>query len=93
MGQDKEQDETKEPKAPVPGTIRIRENGTHEVWVDNSKPGKSRKHDYITPNSIRDKELEDLRHKLSTAKRLGWLLFVLGLLLGVLISWTFSGIC
>ncbi len=48
---------------------------------------------HITPDEIRDKELEDLRQKLSTAKRLGWLLLVLGLLLGVLISWAFSGIC
>jgi len=49
--------------------------------------------DHFTPDEIRDKELEDLRKKLSTAKRLGWLLFVLGLLLGALISLTFSGIC
>ena len=49
--------------------------------------------DHFTPDEIRDKELEDLRKKLSAAKRVGWLLFVLGLLLGALISWTFSGIC
>ena len=49
--------------------------------------------DYITPDKIRDKELEDLRQKLSTARRLGWLLFVLGLALGALISWSLSGIC
>ena len=49
--------------------------------------------EYITPDKIRDKELEDLRQKLSTAKRLGWLLFVLGLALGALISWSLSGIC
>ena len=49
--------------------------------------------EYITPDKIRDKELENLRQKLSTAKRLGWLLFVLGLALGTLISWSLSGIC
>ena len=49
--------------------------------------------EYITPDKIRDKELEDLRQKLSTAKRLEWLLFVLGLALGALISWSLSGIC
>ncbi len=48
---------------------------------------------HFTPDEIRDKELEDLRKKLSTAKRLGWLLFVLGLLLGLLISRAFTGIC
>ena len=48
---------------------------------------------HITPDEVRDKELEDLRQKLSTAKRLGWLLFVLGLALGALISWSLSGIC
>jgi len=29
--------------------------------------------DYITPDKIRDKELENLKQKLSTARRLGWL--------------------
>ena len=48
---------------------------------------------HVTPDETRDKELEGLRQKLSTAKRMGWLLFVLGLLLGALISWAFSGIC
>jgi len=52
-----------------------------------------RKTTQITSDETRDKELDDLRQKLSTAKRLRWLLFVLGLLLGALISWTFSGIC
>jgi len=47
----------------------------------------------ITPEEIRNPELEDMRQKLSRAKRLGWLLFVLGLLLGLLISWAFTGIC
>jgi len=46
--------------------------------------------DTITPDSIRNKELEDLRRKLRRANLITWLLFVAGLIIGAVITWALT---
>ena len=48
------------------------------------------KTDTITPDSIRNKELDALRSEIKRGKRRGWFLFVLGLIVGAVISWALT---
>ena len=74
-------------KKPVHGQIRIDEDGRPAVWIGNNTPENPRKSDTITPDSIRDKELEGLRGKLRKANIATWVLFFVGLVVGVLATW------
>lgn len=78
------EDKGKEPKTPVHGQIRTTENGIG-VYIDETA-GSHRKTDTITPDSIRDKELQDLRDKLTSANRMNWWLFGIGIVVGIVIS-------
>lgn len=77
-------DKSEETKTPVHGQIRIIENSV-EVYIDETV-GSHRKTDTITPDSIRDKELQDLRDKLKSAKHMNWWLFGTGIIVGIVIS-------
>ena len=77
-------DKSEETKTPVHGQIRTTENGV-EVYIDKTA-GSRRKTDTITPDSIRDKELQDLRDKLKSAKHMNWWLFGIGIIVGIVIS-------
>ena len=74
-------------KKPVHGQIRIDEEGRTFIYADESASGNPLKSDTITPDSVRDKELKDLRRKLRKANYISWILFVLGLIIGGVISW------
>ena len=74
-------------KKPVHGQIRIDEDGRTWVGVEESTQGNPRKSDTITPDSIRDQELEGLRGKLRKANIATWVLFFVGLVVGVLATW------
>jgi len=73
-----------EEKKPVHGQIRVDENGSTWVGVEESTQGNPRKSDTITPDSIRDKEIEGLRSKLKKANILTRVLFFVGLMVGAL---------
>jgi len=75
---------SEEPNTPVHGQIRTAENSI-EVYIDE-KAGSHRKTDTITPDSIRDKEIQDLRDKLTSANRRNWWLFGVGIIIGIIIS-------
>ncbi|GEM_PF-3640845 len=76
-----------EAKKPVHGQIRIDKDGSMWVAVEKNTQGNHIKSETITPDSIRDKELDDLRRRLRKAKYLTWILSVLGLIVGAFISW------
>lgn len=77
-------DKSEEPKTPVHGQIRTTESGI-EVYIDKTA-GPRRKTDTITPDSIRDKELQDLRDNLTSAKHMNWWLFGIGIIVGIVIG-------
>ena len=75
-----------EEKKPIHGQIRTDKNGTTWVYVDEN-PMKEMT---ITPDSIRDEEINSLRKKLRKANILMWVLFFVGLVLGSLITSTLT---
>ena len=74
-----------EDKKPVHGQLRIDEKGDLYIWKDNRNMGKAT--DTITPDSIRDKEMEDLRRSLRDTKRLNWIIGIAAFIAGVIASW------
>jgi len=79
-------------KKPAHGQIRIDEDGSTWVGVEENTQENPIKTDTITPDSIRDKEFEDLRSKLRRAKITTWVLFFVGLVLGASITWVLTGL-
>lgn len=72
-------------KKPVPGQIGIGENGSIGVYVDEDNTGKKIKKEYFTPDSVRDKEIGDLRRRLRNSNIRGWIQFVVGIGMGLVI--------
>ena len=77
-------DKSEETKTPLHGQIRTTENGL-EVYIDKTA-GSRIKTDTFTPDSIRDKELQDLRDNLTSAKHMNWWLFGIGIIVGIVIG-------
>ena len=76
-----------EEEKPVHGKIRVDEDGSTWVGVEESTQGNPRKSDTITPDSISDKDLDGLRGKLRKANIITWVLFFVGLMAGALATW------
>jgi len=77
-----------EAKEPTHGQIHVDKDGNPYIAVDEN----SIKSDTITPDSIRDKEFEDLRGKLRRAKIITWVLFFVGLVLGAFVTWVLTAL-
>jgi hypothetical protein len=75
---------------PAHGQIRIDKDGSTWVSIEENTQENSLKSDTITPDSVRDKEFEDLRSKLRKTKIITWVLFFVGLVLGAFIHWALT---